>query len=213
VPVTNEARRGLLGQGSILTLTSHAERTSPVLRGKWVLENLLGIPPPPPPPDVPLLPEQSGVNRPKSVREQMETHRANPACASCHKLMDPIGFAMENFDAVGAWRTTDGGAPVDASGTLLDGSKVDGIVTLRQALLRRSDVVISTMTEKLFTYALGRGLSYSDMPGLRAIVKDAARHDYRFSSIVSDIVTSNQFQMRIKAGADSEPMKTAALQR
>jgi mono/diheme cytochrome c family protein len=212
VPVTDEARRGLLGQGSILTLTSHAERTSPVLRGKWVLENLLGMPPPPPPPDVPLLPEQS-AQKPRSMREQMEAHRANQPCAGCHKLMDPIGLALENFDAVGAWRAADAGAPVDATGVLLDGSKVDGVVTLRQALLRRPQVVVGTMTEKLLTYALGRGLGYYDMPTVREIVRTAAKNDYRFSSIATGIVASPAFQMRIKSAPDTtEPVKTSSRQ-
>ena len=135
VPVTDEARKGLLGHGSILTLTSHATRTSPVVRGKWILENILGTPPPPPPPDVPSLKENEKGQKPKTMREQMAEHRANPTCASCHKIMDPIGFALENFDAVGAWRTEDAGAPIDASGELADGTRIDGVVTLRKALL------------------------------------------------------------------------------
>jgi hypothetical protein len=211
VPVASEVRRGILGQGSILLLTSHAERTSPVLRGKWVLDNLLGIPPPAPPADVPKLEEQAVANKPRSVREQMESHRANPTCASCHKLMDPIGFAMENFDAVGAWRTTDSGSPVDTSGMLLDGSKVDGLVTLRQALVRRPEVLVGTMTEKLLTYGLGRGLASSDMPAVRRIVSDAGRNNYKFSSLVEGIVSSPAFQMRIKPLAGAEPpLKTAS---
>jgi mono/diheme cytochrome c family protein len=211
VPVTNEARRGLLGQGSILTLTSHAEVTSPVLRGKWVLDNLMGIPPPSPPAVVPPLSDQAAPGTVKSIREQMEGHRANPVCATCHKLMDPIGFALDNFDAVGAWRTTEAGKKIDASGVLLDGTKMDGVVSLRQALLRRPDVLVGTMTEKLLTYALGRGLSPSDMPAVRAIVKNASQHDYRFSSIVNGIVASPAFQMRIKTVPGTEPpVKTSA---
>jgi mono/diheme cytochrome c family protein len=197
VPVTDEARRGLLGQGSILAVTSHAERTSPVLRGKWILENILGTPVPPPPPDVPPLKEPQEGDKPRTIREQMAEHRANPVCASCHKVMDPIGFALENFDAVGAWRSRDAGAPIDASGELADGTKVDGVVTLRRALVARPEVFVGTMTEKLLTYALGRGLDYRDMPVVRGIVRDAARHNYRFSSIVSGIVHSVPFQMRM----------------
>jgi Protein of unknown function (DUF1592)/Protein of unknown function (DUF1588)/Protein of unknown function (DUF1587)/Protein of unknown function (DUF1585)/Protein of unknown function (DUF1595)/Cytochrome C oxidase, cbb3-type, subunit III len=211
VPVASDVRRGILGQGSILLLTSHAERTSPVLRGKWVLDNLLGIPPPAPPADVPKLEEQVVANKPRSVREQMESHRANPTCASCHKLMDPIGFAMENFDAVGAWRITDSGLPLDTSGTLLDGTKIDGLVALRQALLRRPEVLVGTMTEKLLTYGLGRGLSASDMPAVRRIVSDAGRANYKFSALIEGIVSNPAFQMRLKPLAGSEPpLKTAS---
>jgi mono/diheme cytochrome c family protein len=196
VAVMDDARRGLLGQGSILALTSHAERTSPVVRGKWVLENLLGTPPAPPPPDVPPLKEPEEGQKPRTMREQMAEHRANPVCASCHKVMDPIGFALENFDAVGAWRTRERGGPIDASGELADGTKIDGVVTLRNAVLSRPTVFVGTMTEKMLTYALGRGLTYADMPVVRAIVRDAARNDYRFSSIVLGVVNSTPFQMR-----------------
>ena len=174
VAVTDEARKGLLGQGSILAVTSHAERTSPVVRGKWVLENILGTPPAPPPPDVPALKEPEEGQKPRTMREQMAEHRANPVCASCHKVMDPIGFALENFDAVGAWRTREPGGPIDASGELADGTKIDGVVTLRNAVLNRPTVFVGTMTEKLLTYALGRGLGYADMPVVRSIVRDAA---------------------------------------
>jgi hypothetical protein len=196
VPVASEARRGLLGQGSILAVTSHAERTSPVLRGKWILENLLGTPPPPPPPDVPALEDRSDAAR--TVRARLEQHRANPVCASCHKVMDPLGFALENFDAVGAWRTSDEGAPIDASGQLADGSKVDGVVAVRQAILRRPELFVSTMTEKLLTFGLGRGLDYHDMPTVRDIVRQGARQDYRFSSLVLGIVNSAPFRTRTK---------------
>jgi Protein of unknown function (DUF1592)/Protein of unknown function (DUF1588)/Protein of unknown function (DUF1587)/Protein of unknown function (DUF1585)/Protein of unknown function (DUF1595)/Planctomycete cytochrome C len=200
VPVTQEARRGLLGQGSILALTSHAERTSPVVRGKWILENILGMPVPPPPPDVPPLKENKEGERPKTMREQMAEHRANAVCASCHKIMDPVGFALENFDAVGAWRSQDAGQPIDASGELADGTKVDGVVALRKALVSRPEVFVGTMTEKLLIYALGRGLDSHDMPVVRAIVRDAAHHDYRFSSIILGVVHSTPFQMRMAAG-------------
>src|SRR4030095_5360240 len=173
VPVKEEARRGLLGQGSMLTVTSHAATTSPVLRGKWILENIYGTPPPPPPPNVPSL-EPEGETGPRTIRQQMEKHRNNAACASCHKLMDPIGFALENFDAVGGWRVKDVGAAIDASGQLSDGTEVNGVVTLRQAIVKRSDVFARTLTEKLLTYAVGRGPTYNDMPIVRTVVKDAA---------------------------------------
>jgi mono/diheme cytochrome c family protein len=199
VPVTDDARRGLLGQGSILMVTSHADRTSPVVRGKWILDNLLGTPPLPPPPDVPPLKPTQDDGQPHSLRERMEEHRANPACASCHKVMDPLGFALENFDAVGAWRNADEGAPIDASGQLADGTRIDGVVSLRQALLKRPDTFVSTMTEKMLTYALGRGLSAHDMPAVRAIVRDAAARDDRFSALVFGIVNSVPFQMRTKS--------------
>lgn len=196
VAVTDEARKGLLGQGSILATTSHAERTSPVLRGKWILENILGSPVPPPPPDVPPLKESAAGEKPKSIREQMAEHRANPACATCHKVMDPIGFALENFDAVGSWRAQDAGAPIDASGVLADGTQVDGVITLREALVDKPDLFVRAFTEKLLTYALGRGLDYYDMPTMRSIVRNAAPTNYRFSSIVKGIVLSTPFQMR-----------------
>ena len=196
VTLTDEARRGLLGQGSILAVTSHAERTSPVVRGKWILDNIVGAPPPPPPADVPPLKENEEGQKPRTMREQMAEHRANPVCASCHKVMDPIGFALENFDAVGAWRTREAGQPIDASGELANGTKVDGVVTLRQALLSRPEMFVGTMTEKLLTYALGRGLDYHDMPVVRAIVRGAAANDYRFSSLIFGIVHSAPFQMR-----------------
>lgn len=196
VPVTDEARRGLLGQGSILAVTSHAERTSPVVRGKWILENILGTPPPPPPPDVPLLKVEEEGQKARTMREQMAEHRTNPVCASCHKVMDPIGFALENFDAVGAWRTREAGGPIDASGELSDGTQVDGVVTLRHALLSRPRVFVGTMTEKMLIYALGRGLTSSDMPVVRSIVREAGARDYRFSSLVLGVVNSMPFQMR-----------------
>jgi hypothetical protein len=211
VPVTNEARRGLLGQGSILALTSHAERTSPVVRGKWILENILGMPVPPPPPDVPPLKENQEGQKPRTMREQMAEHRTNAVCASCHKIMDPIGLALENFDAAGAWRSEDAGAPIDATGELADGTKVDGVVTLRKALLNRPEVFVGTLTEKLLTYALGRGLDYRDMPAVRAILRDAATKNYRFSAIILGVVHSTPFQMRMAAPPEGEgsPVQTA----
>ena len=199
VPVTADARRGILGHGSVLTVTSHADRTSPVVRGKWILDNLLGTPPPPPPPVVPALPERSALARPMTMRERMEQHRANPQCASCHKAMDPLGFALENFDAVGAWRVRDDRAPIDASGVFVDGSAIDGPVALRQALVARPQAIVGNLTEKMLIYGLGRGIDYRDMPTVRAIVGDAAAHDYRFSAIVLGIVRSDAFQKRIVA--------------
>ena len=201
VPVTSEARKGLLGHGSILTLTSHATRTSPVVRGKWVLENILGTPPPPPPPDVPTLRENEKGQKPKTMREQLAEHRANPACASCHKIMDPIGFALENFDAVGAWRTEDAGTPIDTSGELTDGTHIDGVVALRKALLSRPELFAGTMTEKLLVYALGRGLDHHDMPVVRTILRVTAAKDYTFSSLILGVVNSVPFQMRVKMEA------------
>jgi mono/diheme cytochrome c family protein len=197
VPVTDPARRGLLGQGSFLAVTSHAERTSPVLRGKWILENILGLPVPPPPPNVPPLKERANGEKPRTMREQMAEHRADPACASCHKIMDSIGFALENFDAVGAWRSMDADAPVDASGDLADGTHVNGVVELRAALLKKPDLFVGTMTEKLMTYALGRGIDYRDMPAVRIIVRDSGRDGYRFSSLVLGVVRSLPFQMKM----------------
>ncbi len=196
VHINDEARRGLLGQGSILAVTSHAERTSPVVRGKWILENVLGLPVPPPPPNVPPLPDAKPGDKPRTMREQMEDHRANPVCASCHKVMDPLGFALENFDAVGAWRTQDAGVPIDASGELSDGTKVDGVAGLRQAILSRPDVFVGTVAQKLLTYGLGRGLDYHDMPEVRRIVANAARDNNRFSVLILGVVHSTPFQMR-----------------
>lgn len=201
VPVADPNRIGLLGHGSILTLTSTALRTSPVQRGKYVMEVLLGTPPPPPPPNVPALPENADsrtghVAKPLSVRERVEQHRANPACAGCHKMMDPIGFALENFDAVGVWRNNDSGFRIDPSGEMFDGAKLSGPASLRQALLNHADVFISNLTENLMAYGLGRVLEYYDMPAVRAVDREAARNDNRFSSFVLGIVKSAPFQMR-----------------
>jgi len=207
VPVRDDARRGLLGHGSILSVTSHAERTSPVLRGKWVLDNLLGLPVPPPPADVNTNLPQS-ADAPKTLRAQMEAHRSSPVCASCHRVMDPIGFAMENFDPVGAWRSREPGGPIDASGQLADGTKINGVVELRKAILARPEMFVSTMTEKLLIYALGRGLETYDMPVVRKIVADARQQNYQFSSIVRGIIRSTPFQMRVKPRA--EPTATTA---
>jgi len=196
VKVPSEARRGLLGQGSILTVTSYPNRTSPVERGKWILTNLLGVPPQPPPPNVPPLQESSADGKVLSLRERMEQHRANPVCAGCHRLMDPIGFALENFDGVGHWRTNEDGAKIDPSGTLFNGATLDGAAGLRQALAAQPVVFVGVMTEKMLTYAVGRGIEYYDMPAVRKVVQDARNKDFRFSSIVLGIVRSTPFQMK-----------------
>jgi hypothetical protein len=196
----NDPRRGLLGHGSVLTVTSAANRTSPVVRGKWVLDNLLGMPPPQPPPGVETnLEKDPAQAKATSLRQRLETHRANAACASCHKVMDPIGLALENFDHVGKWRSVDGTAPIDATAQLVDGTKIDGPLALRRALLERSDVVATVATEKLLTYAVGRAMQHQDMPAVRSIVRDASRDRYRFSALVLGIVRSTPFQMRTKA--------------
>ena len=196
LPETSQ-RGGLLGQGSILTITSYANRTSPVLRGKWILENLLASPPPPPPPDVPALKtEASEPGKTLSMRAAMTQHRANPACAGCHARMDPIGFAMENFDAVGKWRDRDNENLIDASGIFPDGSKFDGMAGLKQALLRHPEQFVNTVAEKLLMYAIGRNLQYYDQPSVRAVVAKAAKENYTFSSLVLGVVESTPFQMR-----------------
>lgn len=196
VTLKDDFRRGLLGQGSILAVTSHAERTSPVVRGKWILENILGMPVPPPPPDVPLLKENKDREKPLTMREQMVEHRANAVCASCHKTMDPIGLALENFDAVGAWRTHEAAGPIDVSGELADGTKVNGVADLRNSIVSRPEMFAGTLTEKLLIYALGRGLDYRDMPAVRGIVREAAQNDYKMSSLILGVVRSTPFQMR-----------------
>jgi cytochrome c551/c552 len=224
VELTEDYRRGLLGKGAILALTSVAERTSPVQRGKWVMVVLFGTPPPPPPPVVPKLEETSAVAGGKSltVRERMEAHRASSACSSCHRLIDPIGLALENFDVTGAWRTVDRtasisdsgvrirslGVPIDTKTTLFDGTKLDGPASLRQAIVNHSDAFIENLTEKLTEYALGRRLEYYDMPAIRAITRDAAKNNNRFSSFVMGIVKSAAFQM-----STAEPATTDAAKR
>ena len=195
-----DARRGLLGKGGILMATSHADRTAPSLRGKWVLENLLGSPPPPPPADVPGLETEVG-NAPQTIRERLQMHRGSPACAGCHQLIDPLGFAMENFDAIGAWRELDAGRPVDAQGQLMDGTAVDGAAQLRAALMSDPRVFASTVTEKLLIYALGRGLQHYDMPVVRELLDEAHDSRYRFSDIVLGIVNSVPFRQRTGSAA------------
>ena len=201
VKVTDPNRRGLIGQGSILSLTSVANRTSPVYRGKYVLTTFLNTPPPPPLPNVPALEEsnKNAATAPKTVRELLQLHRASPICASCHRVIDPVGFALENFDSVGKWRTTmPDGAPLDTAGVLADGSQVDGPVALRSVILSRPDAFMTTLTERLMTYALGRGIEPSDMPVIRSIVKKAAQNNYRLGSIITGIVESAPFQMRTR---------------
>jgi hypothetical protein len=189
-------RAGLLGQGSVLLVTSYPDRTSPVLRGKWLLENLLAAPPPPPPPNVPSFPDNASGEVPKSVRARMELHRRNPVCASCHSKMDPFGFALENFDAIGQYRTVDSGALVDASGTMPDGTTFTGPADFRTALLQRREELMTALTEKLLTYALGRGVEYYDMPAIRQIVREAGSRDYRWSALIESLVRSTPFRMR-----------------
>ena len=207
VTVDQPARRGLLGHGSFLTVTSAPNRTSPVTRGAWILENLMGSPPPLPPPNVPPLPENTsgqGITTiATSVRERMISHRTNQPCKGCHQIMDPIGLSLENFDAVGRWRTMDSGSTIDASGQLVDGTPVNGVETLRKALTDRPDAFVQTMTEKLLMYAVGRPAHYYDMPAVRAISREAERNDYKFSSLVVGIVSSDAFQMRVKKAEES----------
>ena len=194
------ARGGLLGQGSILLITSYPTRTSPVLRGKWVLDNLLGAAPPPPPPNVPSLRERSGDGTRLSMREAMERHRANPVCASCHARMDPVGFALENFDGLGRWRTrSESGELIDATSRLPDGSTLSGVPGLQEWLLDQSDAFVVNLTGKLLTYALGRDLGHHDMPAVRKIVRDAAPGRYSLASLVLGVVRSYPFQLRRSA--------------
>ncbi len=210
-----DARRGLLGKGSLLATSSQPVRTSPVVRGYWILQNLLGVPPPPPPPNVPQLKakpaDANGSNAPPTMREQMEAHRANPTCAACHTLMDPIGFALEQFDAIGTWRTTDGGQPIDSHSVMYDGTEINGPKDLRNFILSYRDQFVRTVTEKLLTYALGRGVEYYDMPVIRSIVRDAEHDDYRFGTLILDVVKSDPFQMNAKsAPVESDSISSTA---
>jgi hypothetical protein len=209
VQITDPNRRGLLGQASVLTVTSYPNRTSPVQRGKWILTNLLGIPPQPPPGNF-ALKEQEQNQRPLSMRERMEAHRTDAICAGCHKVMDPIGLALENYDAIGRWRTTEDGAPIDPSGTLFNGAKVNGPAALRQMLAGRPEVFSGVMTEKMLTYALGRGLEYYDMPAVRQVLRDAAPGNFKFSSLVLGIVRSTPFEMKLSGAAPETTASAAA---
>ena len=193
----HEQRGGLLAQGALLATTSYPDRTSPVLRGKWLLNNIFGLPVPPPPPGVDTnLAETKPGAAPTSIRERLARHRQNPACASCHSAIDPLGFALENFDAIGGWRTIDeSGGAVDASGTTMSGAKVEGLAGLRALLLEQPEQFPRTVTEKLLAYALGRRLEYFDQPAVRKIVRDAAASDYRWSSLILGIVQSPTFLM------------------
>jgi hypothetical protein len=202
-------RRGLLGKGALLTITSDAARTSPVHRGKWYLETFLGISPPDPPPgtDMTLKARPAaagGVAVDPPMRVRMEEHHTNPVCASCHKIFEPIGLGLENFDAIGSWRTLDGDNPVDATGVLVDGTKIDGVAGLRDSLVRHSDQYARVVTEKMLTYALGRGVEYQDMPTVRSIVRDSAAGKYKFTAIVTGIVKSAPFQTNMKTADEGQ---------
>jgi hypothetical protein len=196
VTMAGQPRHGLLGQGSILSVTSYPDRTSPVVRGKWILENLLGTPPPPPLPNVGDLKPTSATGAVLSMRERLAQHRANPVCASCHSRMDPLGLSLANFDATGKWRTLgESSTPIDASGVLPDGTTFDGPAGLRDSLLR-STRFVTTLTEKMMTYALGRGVEYYDAPAVRAVMRDAAKDDYRLQALIQGVVQSAPFRMR-----------------
>ena len=198
-----DMRRGLLGKGALLTITSDVARTSPVKRGKWFLETFLDISPPDPPPGVETdLTEVEG-EAPTTLRARMEAHRANPSCAACHQSFEPMGLAMENFDAVGAWRTLDAGQPIDPTGVTNDGTQLDGLASLREFTVSNGGIFAQSVTEKLLTYAIGRGLEYEDMPLVRSITHDAAEDDYRFSSLLMGVIRSPAFTMNAKAVADT----------
>jgi len=202
-----DMRRGLIGKGALLTVTSNAARTSPVTRGKWFLQTFLGVSPPDPPPNVDTTlkiaaTDTAGNAKTPTMRQIMEAHHTNPTCNTCHQIFEPIGLALENFDAVGGWRTQDEGSPIDASGVLVDGTKVDGVASLRRALMGRSDQFVRVVSEKLLTYALGRGVEYQDMPLVRSIVRDSTASNYRFSTLVLGIVKSPAFQMNMKTAAE-----------
>jgi hypothetical protein len=194
-------------------VTSYPTRTSPVLRGKWIMENVMGTPPPAPPPNVPALKDQAQGGKVLSVRQLMEEHRKNAPCSTCHAVLDPLGFALESFNGIGEYRTKDASGPIDASGQLADGTKINGIVELRQALLKHPDYFVGTITEKLLTYALGRPLEYYDMPVVRGIVASSAQSDYRFSSLVMAIVKSEPFEKRRALENDAPAVTTASVER
>jgi len=197
-------RRGLLGKGALLTITSEAARTSPVKRGKWYLETFLGVSPPDPPPGVETDLTPKAGEAPKTMRARMEAHRTNPVCASCHTIFEPMGIALENFDAVGKWRTEDAGNPIDPTGFAPDGTALDGIASLRELTLRYGDQFAEVVTEKLLAYAIGRGVEYEDMPMLRSITRNAAEDDYRFSSLLMGVIQSPAFSMNMTSAASQE---------
>jgi hypothetical protein len=203
VAFTDTTRGGLLGQSSLLTITSYPNRTSVTMRGRWLLANLLGAPPPPPPADIPALDEAGAGDTPRSLRERMVRHRSDPACASCHQRMDPLGFSLENFDALGKWRSLSDGAPIDASASLPDGSRFEGPSGLRRFIVSHQEEFVRTLTGKLLAYALGRGLDHHDMPVIRRIVRDAAPANYSWSSIIAGIVTSTPFSMAVARGPET----------
>jgi len=209
VSLKGTERRGLLGQGSILLVTSYPNRTSPVLRGKFLLE-ILGTPPPPPPPDVPALKENGENGKPASVRERMEQHRKNPACAACHSRMDPLGFSLENFDVIGKWRTSSDGLPIDAAASLPDGSQFNGVMGLRDLLLARRQQFVRTVISEMMAYALGREVEYYDQPVVRDIARNAASQDYRWSAIIAGIVRSAPFQMSAAKRSETTDVGGAA---
>ena len=203
VKFTDGKRGGLLGQGAVLSVTSYPNRTSVVMRGRWLLANVLGAPPPPPPADVPALKEPGAAGQPRSLRERMEIHRKDAVCASCHQRMDPLGFALENFDAVGKWRTESDGAPIDPAATFPDGSRFSGASGLRALLASHKEDFARTLTEKLMAFAVGRGIEYTDLPAIRKIARDAAPGDYRWSSIILGIINSPPFSMATATGGES----------
>jgi hypothetical protein len=204
VTIPDENRRGLLGQGSFLTLTSLADRTTVVGRGKWILDNVLGAPPPPPPPNAGTLKENESGGKVLSLRQRMEQHRANAVCASCHARMDPLGFALENFDATGQWRTREGDTVIDASAALPDGSRFSGPAGLRNWVTARPEQFAASVTEKLMIYALGRGIEHYDAPAVRKVVRQSAAGGYKFQSLLLGVVKSMPFQMRTARGTDVE---------
>jgi hypothetical protein len=214
VELADENRWGLFGKGGILMATSYPNRTAPVLRGAWILEAITGTPPAAPPPNVEAFPENEEGRQPKTVRERLEAHRTNPSCNGCHGVMDPLGFALENFDAIGAWRTKDRetATAIDSSGQLADGTVVSGPVDLREALLADPSQFVQTLTEKLMIYALGRGVEYYDMPAVRQVVREAERNDYRFSAILAGIAKSEPFRFSTAPAADGELESHAGLQ-
>jgi Protein of unknown function (DUF1588)/Protein of unknown function (DUF1592)/Protein of unknown function (DUF1585) len=200
-----EMRKGLLGKGALLTVTSDAERTSPVRRGKWFLQTFFGVSPPNPPPGVETKLAQKAGEAPKTMRERLSIHSTNPSCASCHKMFEPMGLAMENFDAVGQWRTTEVGNPIDSVGVITDGTRIDGIKGLRDLQVRKRELFTEVVVENLLTYAIGRGLDYNDMPLVRSLTHDAAKDGYRFSSLIMGVVQSPAFTMNTKSAPDMKP--------